>query len=44
MSGWGSDVYLGAGQATGVGLIGGSVSLVADGGATAGGGVSFLSG
>ena len=30
LSGWGSDVYLGAGQATGVGSIGGSVSLAAE--------------
>ena len=38
LSGRGSDVYLGAGQATGVGSIWGSVSLAV------GGGVSFLSG
>ena len=44
LSGRGSDVYLVAGKATGVGSIGGSVSLAADGGASAGGGVSFLSG
>ena len=44
LAGQGGSMYFGAGQATGVGSVGGSIELAAGGSASKGGDVSVLSG